>query len=160
MNSTRMLCIAITGLLFARSAFSQSTIQDQFGSSFDPLRPGTRIVLVASNLRDATKRILAWTDELSTKAPTVPALGLAELRGLPFFVPHAAVIRQVEKDSPRARILLDWKGELSATFDIGKTGIAVFVLSPEGKILYRAEGGPSPESARAVAEAALAPRLE
>lgn len=96
------------------------------------------VVILGGDLRNTGGLIGEWSAQLSSLA----VFGIADLSGVPFFVPKGSIRKELRQASPRAPVLLDWKGEVYAPrlgFPKSREIVAQ-VHDKDGKLLLRVEG--------------------
>ena len=64
---------------------------------------------------------------------------IADMRSVPGFVPKGFVKRQLRKNKPPVTLLLDWKGEIHKTFRTGKKKPNLYLIAPDGSIVFHAK---------------------
>lgn len=107
-------------------------------------------VIIAGDQRETAEAILAWEKSL----PGARLFGLANLDGLPFFVPHGAIRKNLRELGIKASVLLDWKGHVHSSLNVPKTRVAVVdVYEAGGRRVHRVEGLPSETNKRRTLEA-------
>jgi predicted transcriptional regulator len=108
-----------------------------------------RIVLLAGDERSTGERIGEWSAALAG----APTWGMADLQGLPFFVPRAAVRKSLREVAPKTAVLLDWSGAAYAALGLPKGAIAVHVYDATGALRLRVLGPPASASVQQVKQA-------
>jgi hypothetical protein len=141
----------------AAAAASSWTLQDQFGRSLEVrVGAGTPAVLIASDTRQAAEEIAAWDKELGVLPGSVALYRVANLKGIPFFVPQRSVTKALQEKHAAMPLLLDWKGVVAAALRAPGKTVAVIAIGPDGAELGRVEGAASREGAERIR--ALLPR--
>ncbi|HOX91926.1 MAG TPA: hypothetical protein PLC54_03325 [Spirochaetales bacterium] len=159
-SMSKLVCVLVLVAVALVPGFAQGTLpagtvlEDQFGLSVDvsAAMAGGKLVLALSAERDAADRLTEWSIALAGKLPAGARLLLvANLSGVPFFVPKSSIIKQLKEDYPTLSVILDWKGVLAKALGMGKLKNLAEAWSA-GKRLARAEG--TADAARAVSLAA------
>ena len=98
--------------------FPEIKIRDQFRieHTTESLFPGKKsslpLVVIASDQRQTEKYIHNWVNLLQEAlGDRIQYVGLANLRGLPFFVSKNSIRSSLKKKFPNIPILCDWKGK-------------------------------------------------
>lgn len=118
------------------------------------LAAGATLIVAYSAERDAAAYLSAWRDAIAPRLPPGARLvAAANLSAVPFFVPKAAIIKQLASDYPSLPILLDWKGSLAKALAPGKDK-AVVALYKAGALVLKVRGTASEaEAARLIVAA-------
>ena len=69
----------------------------------------------------------------------IMAFIIADMRSVPGFVPKGFVKRQLRKNKPPVTLLLDWKGEIHKTFRTDKKKPNLYLIAPDGSIVFHAK---------------------
>ncbi|MBL8967400.1 MAG: hypothetical protein JNG85_10335 [Spirochaetaceae bacterium] len=147
-STLAVLCFLV---LASAPPLAAQSLEDQFGvgTDFGAAAAGGGFVMVWSDRRSAGEDLSAWAAAL---APALPApwrlVAVADFRGLPFFVPKGGIVKQLQADSPKRPVLLDWKGEAATRLGVAKGGPAAIVVGAKGAVLAQVRG---PSDAKAVA---------
>ena len=64
---------------------------------------------------------------------------IADMRSVPGFVPKGFIKRQLKKNKPPVMLLLDWKGEIHETYHTDKKKPNLYLIGPNGSILFHAK---------------------
>lgn len=115
---------------------------------------GGNVVMIGGDQRATGDRIGEWAKALDGAGAVVWAI--ADLDGVPFFVPHGSIRSSLRASCPKTPVLLDWKGKVYAPL-LGfpaKKEIVVQVHGPQAQLLARVEGPPTPERIASVKKAA------
>jgi hypothetical protein len=110
------------------------------------------VVLVGGDHRNTGDRVAEWIAKLDG----LRAYGIADLQGVPFFIPRELVRSTLRSSVPSASVLLDWGGEIYTPvlgFPSGKE-IVVQVHRADGTLIRRVEGKVSKASLAEVRKAA------
>lgn len=70
------------------------------------------VILIGGAERKTTEFTQAWVAALKGKV-TTPIFGLANLDGLPFFIPKGAVRKDIREKLPNTPLLCDYNGKVS-----------------------------------------------
>ena len=62
---------------------------------------------------------------------------IADMRGVPWFIPKGFIKACLRKDKPPATMLLDWDGKTHIAYETQEKKPTVFIISKVGKIAYR-----------------------
>lgn len=111
------------------------------------------VVFVGGDKRNTGDRIGEWFARLGEG---LALYGIADLDGLPFFVPHGSIRSNLRAVSPRYPILLDWSGKVYRPilgFPAGRE-VVVQVHDSTGRAIARVEGAVTPTGIAAVRKAA------
>lgn len=139
--------------------FPDIKVRDQFkiehsvDSLFSLQNSTGPLVLIAGDQRRSDRDIQDWVNLLKESLGNrVQYIGLANLRGLPFFVSKNSVRSSLKKRMPDVPVLCDWKGEAFKQFAFVSRQQNVHVYSIERKLIGSVTGKASAETAKAVAE--------
>jgi len=145
-----------SGAAQAQGAIPSETLQDQFGkASWIEAGRGKAHIILASDQRESTQDFSDWSQALASLASSHGIQALANLKALPFFLPHELIASTLRKDLPAFPVLLDWKGRVSAALAVPPNATAVLVYSPSGRLLGQVQGRPSPGLVEEVKRLAL-----
>ena len=135
-----------TCALWADSLAGTNVLQDQFGrKTLVSIGAGRGALVVISDRRDAAELVELWVRSLAPLPASVDPWFVADLRAVPFFIPHAAITSWLVRKHPGNPILIDWHGELSKRLAPTLGDVTVFVFDAEGSLLGRANGLPTSE---------------
>ena len=70
------------------------------------------------------------------KQTALVAYIIADLRGLPRFVPKGLVREHLKKNPQPLTVLLDWKGDVHKRYQTEKDKPAIYLISQEGTIVF------------------------
>lgn len=129
---TTMVLFFFCGILHAAQV-----VQDQFGTkhTLPNLLKGTTLILIGGDGRDMAKKTKAWSDPLRTRLGTkVRIMALANIQGLPFFVPRSSVTGNLKKQLPNVPVLCDWDGKAYRSLGLARGKLTVRVYGPQGKL--------------------------
>lgn len=148
--------VLLSGSLQAQEGIPSEVLQDQFGKdSRIQAGRGKAHILLASDQRESTQDFSDWSLALASLASSHGIQALANLKALPFFLPHELIASSLRKDLPALPVLLDWKGRVSAALAVPPNVTAVLVYSPSGRLLGQVLGRPSPGLVEEVRRLAL-----
>lgn len=140
------------------AGFPDIRLEDQFRTSHDPdslfaeANSGRPLVVVAGDQRRTDENIRAWVNLLKgLLGDRVRFIGVANLRGLPFFVSKNSVRSSLKKKLPDVPVLCDWKGDGFKQFAFVRGQMNVQVYSSSRALVGSVTGSADNERARAVA---------
>jgi hypothetical protein len=110
------------------------------------------VVIVAGDERATGEGIRDWSVALSPQLGRCRLYGLANLDGIPFFVPHSSVRSSLKEMLPRVPVLLDWDNDVYAKLGFSK-GIELKLFARGGRLVGTVAGLPgagTTEQARAL----------
>jgi len=147
-----VLCLATS----SGAWLSSQSFQDQFGKSVNisALSASAPLLVFWSDKRDSPKFFEAWGRALGDLVDGTVTVAVADLKGLPFFVPRFAVTKMLARDYPTRSILVDWTGELAERHSLPKNSVAVLVFGPGGELKAKMLGAANPAGVAAI-QAAL-----
>ncbi len=109
------------------------------------------IVLIAGDQRRTDDNIRAWVNLLKVSlGDRVSYLGMANLRGLPFFVSKNSVRSLLKKKLPEVQVLCDWNGDGFKKFAFVRRQTNVQVYSRARALVGSVTGKPDDQTASAV----------
>lgn len=130
----------------ADSPAGPASLQDQFGrKSVVGIGSGRGFLLLISDRPDAAESVELWIRSLAPLPAGVDPWFVADLRALPFFIPHAAITGWLARRHPGNPVLIDWTGDFSRRFAPTPGDVTVLVFNAEGFLLGRASGLPTAE---------------
>jgi hypothetical protein len=137
--------------LWADSRASANVLQDQFGRMANvAIGAGRGVLIVISDRPEAGELVEVWLRGLAPLPASIDPWFIADLKALPFFIPHGPIMNWLAKKHPVNRILLDWTGGFCGGLAPGRNDVTVFVFAPDGALLGRASGRPTPEKISAM----------
>ncbi len=134
---------------FARAARAVSaaldhTLEDQFERRHElsSLFGSLPVVVVAGDQRATRGELKAWLAALkSPLSKRARLLGLAELDGVPFFIPNSTIRSKLAEEIPDVPVLCDWDNEVYERIGFSDdTLIAVAVYGPKGELREKVTG--------------------
>ncbi len=132
------------GLCFAVLAGAPVTeLQDQFEKPqrIAALIGPAPVVIVAGDERATGEGIRDWSVALGSQLGRCRLFGLANLDGVPFFVPHSSVRSNLKEMLPRVPVLLDWDNEVYGKLGFSK-GIELKLFARGGRLVGTVAGLP------------------
>jgi hypothetical protein len=117
-----LLLLALFVLCSSATTASAETpaLEDQFRLPHELqsyLGPKLVTIIIAGNKRSTAETMQPWFDLLKTQG-IAQMMGLADMRGLPFFVPKSIVRERLVKLYPKTTILLDFDGKTTDALGI------------------------------------------
>lgn len=137
--------------------FPDMQMEDQFrvAHTHDSLFSGAGsdrpLLLIAGDQRRTDDNIRAWVNLL--KGPLgdrVRYFGMANLRGLPFFVSKNSVRSSLKKKLPEVQVLCDWNGDGFKKFAFVRRQTNVQIYSRTRALVGSVTGKPDDQTASAV----------
>lgn len=164
-----LLVIVVCGSFLAREGlaaapvasltvgFPEIRLEDQFrtahssDSLFADANSGRPLVIIAGDQRRTDENIRAWVNLLKgALGDRVRCVGLANLRGLPFFVSKNSVRSSLKKKMPDVLVLCDWNGDGFKQFACVRRQMNVQVYSMARALVGSVTGAPDDERVKAV----------
>ncbi len=109
------------------------------------------LILIAGDQRRTDDNIRAWVDLLKgSLGDRVGYIGMANLRGLPFFVSKNSVRSSLKKKLPDVPVLCDWNGDGFKKFAFVRRQTNVYIYSRTRSLVGSVTGKPDDENAKAV----------
>lgn len=149
--------LAAAPVASATAEFPDIRLEDQFRSAHSPdslfneASTGRPLVIIAGDQRRSDENIRAWVNLLKgTLGDRVRFIGLANLRGLPFFVSKNSVRSSLKKKLPDVLVLCDWKGDGFKQFAFVRGQMNVRVYSRSRALVGSITGTADVERAKAV----------
>ncbi|MFO0723865.1 MAG: hypothetical protein U1E65_08795 [Myxococcota bacterium] len=136
------------GLLIAGTPPTE--LEDQFEKPHrvSSMIGGTPVVVIAGAERKTAELTRDWLKAIRGSLGKCRVFGLANLDGLPFFVPHGSVRSSVKENVPEVPVLLDWDNDFHEKLGFTKT-FELRLYSAAGKPLGSASGEPTPSAVSA-----------
>jgi hypothetical protein len=106
------------------------------------------VLIIGGAQRNSTEFIQAWVAALKGKA-TTPIFGLANLDGLPFFIPKGTVRKEMRERLPATPMLCDYKGKVSQQLGFPQQN-TVRLYGPGATLLLELQEEPSPQGVEKV----------
>jgi peroxiredoxin len=97
------------------------------------------VILIMGN-RQTRKETDKWAEAIQkdySKHEKVKTFMIADMRGVPWFIPKSFIKGWLKKDKPPAPLLLDWDGKTHVAYATQEKKPNVFIISKLGKIAYR-----------------------
>ncbi|MEM0968527.1 MAG: hypothetical protein AAF191_09415 [Verrucomicrobiota bacterium] len=127
-------------------------LSDQFGNPYRYEAPLAKPLFLTSANNRGSKLTSPWINQFYAEfGSTIEIIGIADLRGAPR-VMHPALKLLFREQCPDYPILLDWKGKITSLLARSRSGLDVFVISPEGAIVAAAEGEHTSDKAKPLQE--------
>ena len=79
------------------------------------------------------------------KDKRVVAYIIADMRSVPGFVPKGFIRSRLKKKPPPTTFLMDWKGKAHKLYQTDKKLPSLYLISPQGKIVYHRPTNFKPE---------------
>ncbi len=70
---------------------------------------------------------------------------IADMRSVPGFIPKRFIRSQIKKKPPPVKFLFDWKGEIHKKYHTDKKKPNLYLISPQGKIIFHRKANFKPE---------------
>lgn len=146
MNRPASLLLAVAQLVFTPLAVAQLPaihfrLADQFEAEHDSADLAGRVVLVIASDRGAQDLNRAWGDALrlalaeDIEAGRAAVVPVAHLKGVPG--PLRKGVRSRLPQDPGRWILLDWKGEIDAAYELQKGASNILMFGIDGGLATR-----------------------
>ena len=100
---------------------------------------GSVVILIMGN-RKTRKETDKWVEAIKKDYPKQEDLKMfmiADMRGVPWFIPKGFIKGWLKRDKPPATLLLDWSGKTHIVYKTQKKKPDVFIISKAGTIAYR-----------------------
>ena len=102
---------------------------------------GKYVFLIMGN-RKIRKEDDKWAEAFKKdykKNQRVAAYIIADLRSVPGFIPKRFIRSQLKRNPPPVTFLLDWKGQVHQRYHTDKKKPNLYLISPQGKIVFHRE---------------------
>jgi hypothetical protein len=106
------------------------------------------VLVIGGAQRKSTEFTQAWVAALKGKVST-PIFGLANLDGLPFFIPKGAVRKEMRERLPATPLLCDYNGKVSQQLGFPEAN-TVRLYGPNATVLLELKEEASPEGVEKV----------
>jgi hypothetical protein len=143
-----MLLPIIVSSVAIASPLPSFTLEDQFERSHraTDLFDGRPVLIVGGDERQSDDQIRDWAKALRGRlGPEVRVFGLANLDGVPFFVPNQSVRNGLKEKNPKTIVLCDWDGRVFERLGFEEDTISVHVYDGKGRLLIKIRGPTSPD---------------
>lgn len=97
------------------------------------------VILIMGN-RQTRKETDKWAEAIQkdySKDEKLKIFMIADMRGVPWFIPKGFIKGWLKKDKPPVILLLDWDGKTHIAYKTQEKKPNVFIISKVGKIVYR-----------------------
>jgi hypothetical protein len=94
---------------------------------------GGPVLVIGGAKRRTTEFTKAWVEALRGTS-TTPVFGIANLSGLPFFIPRGSVRKTMRELLPSTPVLCDYDGQVSRTLGLSEEN-SVRLYGPGGAVL-------------------------
>jgi AhpC/TSA family len=120
------------------------TLQDQYDRTVALRGLEGRVVVLLASDKEASAQNPAWQKAvLDRYRDRIIALGLADLRSVPFFLKGKIKDDFKKKEG---RILLDWKGEVFTAYGLAKNVSNVILIDKRGYVTLMLAGAVTPDA--------------
>lgn len=157
----KAVILFLVAMVCSLQGFPEVRMEDQFRGphTSESLFDGKLLVLIGGDQRRTDGHIQAWAERLTQVcANRARIVGLANLRGLPFFVSKNSVRSSLKKKLPVVPVLCDWSGAGFKQFGFIRGQVNLHVYSPDRQLVGSFTGSLTEERAKnvvAVIERAL-----
>jgi hypothetical protein len=151
-----VLCLLMSSVSGAGSEEILANIKlpDQFDRPQEVSFPAEQVTVISIADRHGRDMATAWAPFLRPYKEQFKLCTIADAKGTPGFLKNS--IRKRIQDQHKDPLLVDWTGETAANIGY-KPRIANFlIIARSGRILYRAEGEPTPTTVAAFIQALTA----
>jgi hypothetical protein len=119
-------------------------LEDQFGQVYtDEDFAGTVLVLIGGD-RKGSRYTGGWTKAIQSTLPEhltvddVRFVGLADLRGVPFFI--KGLVKSKFPQQPENWVLMDWKGQISKTYAFEPHSANILIFDRDRLLVRKTHG--------------------
>jgi hypothetical protein len=144
-----LLCLFASPMAVAGSeeVLASINLPDQFDRPQEVSFPADQVTIISIADRHGREMATTWAPFLRPYKERFKLCTIADAKGTPGFLKDR--IRKRIQDQHKEPLLVDWTGETAAAIGY-KPRIANFlILARSGRVLYRAEGEPTPETVAA-----------
>lgn len=151
-----LILISLLPVAFAGSGdLIDFKVEDQFKKIHTRDEVRGKVFIIVGADRKGSEFTAAWSDAIMKGvremgvADQVISVGLADLRGLPFFL--KGMIRGKFAERSRGWSIMDWKGVFPKAYEFEKDRSNILVFGPAGRLLHRTSGQETdPEQIRTI----------
>lgn len=107
-----------------------------------------KLVFIIMGNRKIRKEDDKWAEAFQKdyrKDKRIAAYIIADLRSVPGFIPKHFIRFQLKRNPPPVKFLLDWKGQIHQRYHTEKKKPNLFLISPQGKIVFHQKANFSPK---------------
>ena len=119
-------------------------VEDQFKKNHTREEVAGKVFVIVGSDRGGSVYNGAWSAAIDAGvrdlkvSDRVVSVGLADLRGLPFFL--KGMIRGKFSENSKGWSIMDWKGIFPKAYEFEKDVSNILVFGPEGRLLHRTSG--------------------
>ena len=152
------LLALLLGAAVAATAQESTLVDFELADQFDQVYTdedfvGSVLVLIGGN-RKGSSYTGGWTRAIQSSidghpgAEDVQMVGLADLRGVPFFI--KGLVKSKFPQQPENWVLMDWKGHLPKTYSFEPGSANILIFDREGALVLQTHGQEVEEKKAAV----------
>ena len=115
------------------------TLQDPEEEEHDLKKLRGKVVFLIMGNRKIRKEDDKWAEAFQKaygENEQVVAYIIGDLRSVPGFIPKGFIRRQLQKNPPAVKFLLDWKGEVHKRYQTEKKKPTLYLISQKGTIVF------------------------
>ena len=115
------------------------TLQDPEEEEHDLKKLRGKVVFLIMGNRKIRKEDDKWAEAFQKaygENEQVVAYIIGDLRSVPGFIPKGFIRRQLQKNPPAVKFLLDWKGEVHKRYQTEKKKPTLYLISQTGIIVF------------------------
>lgn len=142
----------LTLLLALTTALPAFELEDQFEKKHRSSQLEGRVLLmIGGDQHKSDLEIRDWAALIrGAFGDRVQVVGLANLDGVPFFVPDDAVRKGVRESNPKTIVLCDWDDDAFTRLGFPKDLTSVLVFDSTGKLIGKISGRADPDRLNAL----------
>ena len=124
------------------------TLQDPEEEEHDLKKLRGKVVFLIMGNRKIRKEDDKWAEAFQKaygENEQVVAYIIGDLRSVPGFIPKGFIRRQLQKNPPAVKFLLDWKGEVHKRYQTEEKKPTLYLISQKGIIVFHRKADFEPE---------------
>lgn len=124
------------------------TLQDAEEKDHNLKKLRGKLVFLIMGNRKIRKEDDKWAEAFQKdykKNKRVTAYIIADMRSVPGFIPKGFIRSRIKRKPPPVTFLMDWKGQVHQRYQTKKKKPNLYLISPQGKIVFHRETNFKPE---------------
>lgn len=123
---------------------AEFSLKDQFGTEYDYKFPREKVSILAFGDKDGSEQLEGWIKPLVEKYDTkLDIQGIAELSAVPSIA--RGIVRGMIKKKSKFPVMLDWKGDVSKSYNYEKKLANIILIDKNGAIIFKQTGAADAE---------------
>ena len=137
-----VLCLLVSNFAMANHRLDKKqkaadfSLKDQFGTVYDYKFPREKVSILAFGDKDGAEQLENWIRPITEKYDAqIDISGIAELSAVPSLA--RGMVRSMIKKKSKFPVMLDWKGEVSKSYNYEKKKANIILIDKTGVIIFK-----------------------